>query len=72
MDKTEQCLLQKLIMNLKKKVNKEEANHKQQIKLKIKMMKRKNLFQEANPNLKNQKLSHRWSIEEKFKKTHQK
>ena len=40
-------------MNLKKKVNKEEANHKQQIKLKIKMMKRKNLFQEANPNLKN-------------------
>jgi hypothetical protein len=41
MDKTEQCLLQKLIMNLKKKVNKEEANHKQLIKLKIKMMKRK-------------------------------
>ncbi len=67
MDKIERLPLQSLIMSLKKKDNRKEANHKQLINPKIKMMKRKNQIQEANQNLKNQS-SHRWSIEKKFKK----
>lgn len=59
-------------MNLIKKVNKEEANHKHQSQLKIKTKKRKNQVQEANPKLKNQKFNLRWNIEEKSKKMHQK
>ena len=71
MYKIELHLLQKTIMTLKKKLFKAEANHKQQSYL-IKMEKRKNQVQEANQKHKNQKVNHRWNIEEKFKKMHQK
>jgi uncharacterized membrane protein YhiD involved in acid resistance len=71
MDKIELHLLQKTIMTLKKKLFKAESNHKQPSYL-IKMERRKNQVQEVNQKHKNQKVNHRWNIEEKFKKMHQK